>query len=413
LALETTITPPSASDGRFLATLDGWRAVAIILVLLDHDKIYRLAGFSNVWLHDNGGMGVDVFFALSGLLICTRLLMEERQTGSISLKKFYIRRFFRIQPAALVYLAAVSLMMLKGVLYRAYGGVFAALLLVRNYFPLHSYRVDWYTAHFWSLSVEEHFYLLLPASLLIFKQHRLKFLLGLAVVLRVWQAVVHRHASLQFGWDPQYHTDVALPGILLAASMAVLLARPRVAEWSEKWLNPYVIIPLTMVFCYLVTRSFNPIFEVSRICLLPILVVSTMLHPKTLVSRFLDLAPLRFIGRISYSVYLWQMLFFVARMPLPSPHSDVLGRIQESWMRFPATIIAALASYYFVEKPLIKVGHKLASYKSKTKLPINSVNILTYDQAARSSSLIDTRWAYSKVQVQETKDVDVPVTQTP
>ena len=348
------------SKGGYLPTLDGWRAVAIVMVLMNHDNIHHFAGFSNVWFHVNGGIGVELFFALSGILICTRLLAEERARGSISLRSFYIRRVFRIQPVALVYLGVLTLLMLTGVLDRGFGGVVFALLLVRNYLPMHPIPVDWYTGHFWSLAVEEHFYLLLPAILVTFRKYRLHFLLGLTTLVRVWAGFVHRFPRLQFGWDPVFHTDLAILGILIAATMAVLLADPRIFNLSKKWLKPVPILLLAMVICYASTVRFNSLTALAKNCILPILVISSTLHPTSLVGRILELRPIRFLGRISYSIYIWQSLFFVHNWLIPQPHSVLLTKIQESWMRYPVLAIVVLASYYLLEKPLIRIGHKLA-----------------------------------------------------
>ena len=81
-----------------------------LLVLFSHDVLHRLGPISTYWPHAHGAAGVDVFFAISGILICTLLLGEERQTGTISLQGFYIRRAFRILPAPFVYVAVVAIL---------------------------------------------------------------------------------------------------------------------------------------------------------------------------------------------------------------------------------------------------------------------------------------------------------------
>ncbi len=87
------------------------------------------------------------------MLICTRLLEEERITGTINLKSFYLRRLFRIQPAALAYLAVIATLMAVGVLGHAFHALFYAAVFVRNWLPLTSRPDEWYTMHFWSLSL--------------------------------------------------------------------------------------------------------------------------------------------------------------------------------------------------------------------------------------------------------------------
>lgn len=115
----------------------------------------KTASFLSAWI--NRVNGVYLFFALSGLLICNRLLREEQIFGGISLRSFYARRLFRIQPAAMVYLAVVAILMLSGKIPEVWSTVLGAALMIRSLWP--SGAIDWSTAHFWSLAVEEQFYL--------------------------------------------------------------------------------------------------------------------------------------------------------------------------------------------------------------------------------------------------------------
>jgi peptidoglycan/LPS O-acetylase OafA/YrhL len=130
-------TPGKTRSG-YIPTLDGWRAVAIIAVLINHD----MSWLPTSQIHKFGRPGVDLFFSLSGILICTRLLEEEQISGKISLRNFYIRRIFRIQPAALVYLACVSLLIFSGVLDHTLDAVGFSLMMIRNYFQPH-YGGEW------------------------------------------------------------------------------------------------------------------------------------------------------------------------------------------------------------------------------------------------------------------------------
>jgi peptidoglycan/LPS O-acetylase OafA/YrhL len=86
----------------YLPSLDGWRAISIVGVLFCHSPLIQVGRFSDIWLQANGDRGVQMFFAISGILICSRLLREEMKYGAISLRSFYTRRIFRIQPAALM-----------------------------------------------------------------------------------------------------------------------------------------------------------------------------------------------------------------------------------------------------------------------------------------------------------------------
>src|ERR1700761_4592430 len=134
----------------YLPTLDGWRAIAIVFVLLAHSPTLRYGRISTLQFHFIGEFGVEVFFAISGILICSRLLSEEASKGSISLKRFYIRRIFRIQPPALLYLLVIIGLTAAGLLPAYRQGLAGSLLLVRNYVGMQPgipIEQVWATAH--------------------------------------------------------------------------------------------------------------------------------------------------------------------------------------------------------------------------------------------------------------------------
>ena len=155
----------------YIPTLDGWRAISIVLVLLHHSRVsvpLPLIGPFLAMLSVYGGSGVWIFFAISGILICGRMLQEERKHGRISLRNFYIRRAFRILPPALLYL--VTLAALSPFLHVAKLELVSSMFFFRNYVLAGLPPAHWFTAHFWSLAVEEHFYLLLPGILVFFPE---------------------------------------------------------------------------------------------------------------------------------------------------------------------------------------------------------------------------------------------------
>jgi peptidoglycan/LPS O-acetylase OafA/YrhL len=356
------VTSPAASPPRkirsgYIPTLDGWRALAIIAVLINHD----MSWLPTSQIHKFGRPGVDLFFALSGILICTRLLEEEQISKKISLRNFYIRRIFRIQPAALVYLACVSLLTFSGVLDHTLDAVGFSLLMIRNYFQPH-YAGEWYTAHFWSLSVEEHFYLFLPGFLVIFKKFRVSLLVVLVCILKSWQMYVHRYVSIDSPLASPFRTEAAAIGILIAAIAAILLFRSPVRAWCQSWLHPYVALGLAVAvwFGSYKLPAFSWFFYFATLSSYPLVVISTLLNPSTLIGKVLEWSPLRFVGRISYSLYLWQMMFFGAGYGIPAPNSHLLFHLQTSLLRYPATLAVSIFSYYIIEKPMVKLGHRLA-----------------------------------------------------
>lgn len=346
----------------YLPSLDGWRAIAILSVMCFHDRVHQFWIFNTSLIHEYGDLGVDLFFAISGVLICSRLLEEERVTGAISLKGFYIRRFFRICPPAWLYLIAYLVLSLFHLLPVDVGGLLASFLMVRNFWVGVAGDVPrtWYTIHFWSLSVEEHFYLLLP-SLLIFVKRRRALLLGaLSLAVMAWILLVTHYTGLR-GQGIVLRTDMRIHALLIPAMFAVLLTRQQVRAFVTRWLYPWVAVLLLLGAFFFLAHTHVHLFSLAKAFVVPVgfplLVISTMLHPKSIACRILEWWPVRFVGHISYSLYLWQQLFFAGgRAPATWP----LSVLQIFPLNYIAAFACATASYYLIEKPLIRVGHRVA-----------------------------------------------------
>jgi peptidoglycan/LPS O-acetylase OafA/YrhL len=250
--------------------------------------------------------------------------------------------------------------MLANVLDRRGGDLLAALLMVRNIFPFSAGEHSWYTAHFWSLSVEEHFYIFLPTFLVLVRRHRALILGLLALGVEGWRLVLlsflpsfQRHAT-------PWRTDLASGPIILATCIAVLLTGPAFRDWWIRWMRPWVAFTITAAIWTAVTLHNSRANHILLVVTFPMLIVATMLHPKSVAGWLLELAPLRFLGRISYSLYLWQMVFFVHHFQLTPPRWRALEYIQDSLLRYVALFATAIASYYLVERPMMALGHRLA-----------------------------------------------------
>jgi peptidoglycan/LPS O-acetylase OafA/YrhL len=346
-----------AERSGYIPTLDGWRAIAVLWVLEGHSALWKWGPLSNGWLRQTDSRGVQLFFALSGFLICTRLLREEERTGSISLRSFYTRRVFRIQPAAMTYLLVVLMLSVCGVIPHFWSAIAGAALMVRNIWPTALKAGYWYTAHFWSLAVEEHFYLLLPGFLVLFRRSRLAILLGTVVALEIWQMIVLSTPRLQGAliWQLAQRTDMAMGGILVGSAFALALTHEGMRRFALSFLRPWVAL-LYAAFVFIeVARHHSWWSQTPLVTVYPILIIATGLHPESVLGGLLELAPVRFIGRISYSLYLWQQLFSNGRELAPA-HS-FYSHILLCWC---ATFGCAIASYYLIEDPLIRRGHKIA-----------------------------------------------------
>jgi peptidoglycan/LPS O-acetylase OafA/YrhL len=352
----TTAERASRTRGTgYIPTLDGWRAVAIVWVIFNHSQIWTFGRFSTGVVTATGGRGVTLFFALSGFLICTRLLREESAFGSLSIKSFYIRRLFRIQPAALTYLLIVAVLSLFGIIPTLWSGIAGAALMVRNFWPA-SHGAFWYTVHFWSLSVEEHFYLLLPGFLLLCRRRRLPILASAFVLMEFWRLVVLRHHFLQkWAISLEFRTDIAIGGILIGCVFAVVLVDPRLRLAVQRWLRPWMALLVAgSVFTFPFFKG--PLLGMANILLVfPLLIAATVLHPHALLSRFLEFAPIRFIGRVSYSLYLWQQLFLnVYTAPAAGSFRS------HNLLSWAAAFACAIISFYLIETPFVRIGHRIA-----------------------------------------------------
>jgi peptidoglycan/LPS O-acetylase OafA/YrhL len=358
------MSDPALKPSAYLPTLDGWRAFSIGLVVLHHSQIHLnvpVIGSLLQSLANVGEVGVELFFAISGLLICTRLLEEESSAGQISVKAFYLRRVFRILPAAIFYLLVIAILAACHLIPVFPLDWFAALFFFRNYVMLFEFLnhsalpLHWYTGHFWSLSMEEHFYLALPAVLVAFKKTRRWVLVGTALSIALWRIVLARviHHDYQFNFRTDTHVDALLIPALIALALYPLTRNETAKRCIPTWSFP---IFLVMELLLLTTRV--PCFFTLQAIVLPLLILSTTLHPNTVQGRILESRPLCWIGWISYSLYLWQQLFFGVNF-VGSPPGLVL--LRKAPFNLVALLLCATFSYYAIEKPFIRLGHKLAS----------------------------------------------------
>ena len=357
----------------YLPTLDGWRAVAVLLVIVYHaqESLVRAYGDSATGLHawlKYGWVGVSIFFGISGILITSRLLEEEQVRGKINLGEFYIRRACRILPPLLLLLVVLATMGIAGWLPVRMIDWFRALLFGSNYGPL----PGWYLAHTWSLSVEEHFYVIWPALLVLLGFKRgLVFCLVVVMLMTVWR-VADIHWSIvpaRFGTSP-WRTDTTSDGLLLGAAVAcaMQLKEPRrvaVGLAERTWVAPVLMLALALVLVAWSTwGSLQHPMRALLVALIPLLLLATILGARTPVSRVLEWKPLRWIGRISYSLYLWQQVFLVPDHAL----AKSLGALQAWPYNLGAIVVCSLGSYYLVERPFIALGHRLAKPASEGRI---------------------------------------------
>ena len=239
---------------------------------------------------------------------------------------------------------------------------FSALFFAYNYVPGGS----WYLGHFWSLAIEEQFYLFWPIALVLLGARRgLKLCFALIAVIAVWR-FVDLSMGLTDGWSLNYidRTDTQVDGLMWGCVYGILFlivpaARARVASITAGWRYWALLAALVVTQFVNADQAFVQALQLAvRPALVALLVVGTVVAPKRTLGRLLELSTLRWLGRISYSLYLWQQLFLVWD---EFESTAWLGRLQ--W--FPLSVVLpiglAVLSHRFVEQPFIRVGRRVAS----------------------------------------------------
>lgn len=347
-------------EQRYIPTLDGWRAIAILLVIGDH-LVAAVSGSPSGRTTLSGQLGVNIFFGLSGFLITTRLLAER----PISLRRFYIRRVFRILPPALSYLAVLGTLGALGLIPLYPQELLSAACFYRNYLPPNLPEGGgFYTWHFWSLAIEEHFYLFWPPLLKRARNFALPLAIAVAAGGATWRLVellreghLYGHTLVGFPW----RTDIRVDALMCGA--AVALAYPGIRKWltAPAWV-------LAAILYGLVVARFGVRPTIWQSALVPILIAGTVARPKDPVGRLLDTWPMRWVGRLSYSLYLWQQLW----LP-PSWFPHTLGAAQTWPLDLCCVLACATVSYYLIERPSIRFGKRLAR-AYEIPIPVSAID---------------------------------------
>lgn len=310
-----------------------------------------------------GFFGVDIFFVLSGYIITARLIDERGNFSTINLPSFYLRRAFRILPLVAVYLMALCLLSLfiDRIELRA-PEIAGSLFFFRNYQIAANPR-GIYTAHFWSLSIEEHFYLLWPALLLWFGNRRSLWLATTgAVACGLWRLYDCTHPGgllgrMLPGSIPGLRflrTDARLDGLLLGCALALILTRPSVHIFvfrnfpKETPLLAGVLLVLNLQW----THGFPTL---TSYLLITGMLASTLVVEEGLAHQWLNSRLLVWIGTVSYSVYIWQQLFLLR----PGENILPLGRLGLFPLNIVCVFAVASCSFYFIERPAIAFGKRI------------------------------------------------------
>jgi peptidoglycan/LPS O-acetylase OafA/YrhL len=360
----------------YIPAVDGLRAVSIMMVVLAH------AGFQHVV---PGGLGVDIFFVISGYLITSQMIGEVDATGRLNLGAFYVRRVFRLAPALLIYIAIMTPVdMLMGANVTV-ASVVAVIFYFANYWDL--YVRFGSTSAFgilWSLSVEEHFYLFFPL-LVTFAIPNLRRLMvpilvaGLCAL--VWRIQLAHSCTVanppwllcglpqepgQFESLRIYHgTDTRFDSIL-AGSFLALAAAYGPSWWAKILLGRSALYcGLVAVFLTLVIR--NPVFRDTirytiQEAAIAVVVGNIVFSPGGLINSLLSLSVMTYIGRLSYSLYLYH---FGVLVVLDHFFGDYTWRDPWFYLFFVASFALAIVSYHLVERPMVALRRRFGSHATR------------------------------------------------
>lgn len=336
-----------------LPSLDGLRAISILLVLIGHLSGTRGFGKIDLGVGDYAHLGVVVFFVISGFLISSLLIGEHEKNGGVSLTHFYARRSLRIFPASYFYLACIFTLSVAGIVDLNSSDLWHSVSYSVNYMSCPS----WQIGHLWSLSVEEQFYLIWPFAFVAAGPRRAIWL----AIAMIGGAPTSRFAAWLFLSGTPYRDLPMFPMVADSLAIGCFLAITRAwletQDWYLKLFRPVfsaVLLLVVLVLNRLLAYTVVAVIGISLINIgVAILVHRAVYRPDDWIGKVLNWKPIAFFGVLSYSVYLWQQPF--------------LNRNSVAWANsFPQNlmlaILAALGSYLFIEKPLLKLRHRLRSY---------------------------------------------------
>jgi peptidoglycan/LPS O-acetylase OafA/YrhL len=361
---------------RYMPGLDGLRAIAVIGIIIYH--------LNKQWL-TGGFLGVDTFFVISGYLITSLLLKEYEETGIINLKNFWLRRLKRLVPAVLALLLVVgiaTLLFKSEDIVRVKHDIIAAIFYVSNWWYI-AKDVNYFEQfsfmplkHLWSLAIEEQFYLFFPVVLitllLTIKKYRnitlifwIISLLSLMLMIVISQPHLN-HSRVYFGTDTRLQT--LLLGVILAflwPPFKLKAEPPKVLLRAIDGVG-FIGLAFLILLFFTVQDESDWIYDGGFyiISTMTLLIIASVVHPSTLVSKLLGNPLFVYIGKRSYSLYLWHFPiisfvhshFIAGQIPFYVYIVDII-----------LTVLCAEASYRYIETQFRKEGLKAFTLKRKYK----------------------------------------------
>jgi len=352
------------ADNRYVSYIDGFRGYAILLVLLSHFELAQM---------DVAFMGVTLFFFVSGFLITKLLIFEYNKHGEIKLKEFYLRRIFRLYPA-LMFMLVVSIITLLLHNYKIiWADILAGLFYFTNYYLVYFHPALPDTNYLlvskilWSLSVEEHFYLIFPVLFISFysdNNRRLSYLLGglLILFLFIRFGAFYRAPDSTTAFQITYYTTHCRADSILFGCFSALLIYKYQAKWYLKMLHSHIlfwtalaILAFTLIYNAAVFQTTIK-YNLQGIAFGMLVPSFSLLFTRGFIYSLVDNKVMVFIGKLSYSLY----LFHWVALKVGNLYFDHKG---PGWylLVVPLTAVLSLISYFFVERPFVALRRKFGS----------------------------------------------------
>ncbi len=318
--------------------IDAWRFLAVVMVIQSHIFVYSglkiplLTPYLDP-LDRLGELGVLVFFVISGFVICSGLVAEKKRSGRICLSAFYVRRFYRIIPPLWLYLSGLLLLDAKGIIQISPQQALTSVAFLCNMpFPE---GCSWFAGHTWTLAYEEQFYLLFPLLILSVPLINNIVRFGLAIGgLSIASVLLNRTGQLFFGEYLMYFIFL-LTGCcsaLLPEHIMNRIRRMPIAVWLS------VIALLLMGIGYLPVGIEKQVKAVCYPLLILLMVLGTPIRLRSIALIFNN-KQVCFLGKISYTVYLWQELVT----------GNYLGWVTFAYIAL--VFVFAMISYRYIELP--------------------------------------------------------------
>jgi len=348
----------ATSQNANIPGLDGIRAISILMVMLNHSK-----------LQVPGGLGVTIFFFLSGFLITSLLLDEYYRNGTIDISKFYLRRFLRLYPPLLAYIAAVVIVLIVLQGHIDLFGLTAITFYFANYLyalMLEAGHIESYGIQLWSLSIEEQFYIVFPPLLLLLLNKRAAIVAVLAGMCLVPLAI---RSGIVAVTEPSFYlqyttaaTEARFDSILFGCVTAVAIREP----WGPHFIR-VATRHTTACFALILLLAAERVpsqaflqtlrFTLQDLALVSLLLTAVYTPNFLFAKRLMNHSATLWIAALSYSLYLWHFALFKAAQYVLGSVPPVLS-YGLGWI---ASFAVAYAIHVGVERPIVRLRKHFGS----------------------------------------------------